>query len=60
MFLGKIVEEDLTDVKIVWRVKKMAKGDIQNNIEPLLVAVRTSRTITHKETVDPKEFKKTK
>ena len=27
---------------------------IKNNIEPLLVAVRTSRTITHKETVDPK------
>ena len=25
-----------------------------------LVAIRTSRTITHKETVDPKEFKKTK
>ena len=38
----------------------MAKGDIKNNIEPLLVAVRTSRTIKHKETVDPKEFKKTK
>ena len=33
---------------------------VKNNIEPLLVAVRTSRTITHKETVDPKEFKKTK
>ena len=33
---------------------------IKNNIEPLLVAVRTSRAITHKETVDPKEFKKTK
>ena len=32
----------------------------RNNIEPLLVAVRTSRTITHKETVDPKDFKKTK
>ena len=32
----------------------------RNNIEPLLVAVRTSRTITHKETVDPKHFKKTK
>ena len=31
----------------------------KNNIEPLLAAVRTSRTI-HKETVDPKEFKKTK
>ena len=33
---------------------------VKNNIEPLLVAVRTSRTITHEETVDPKEFKKTK
>ena len=33
---------------------------VKNNTEPLLVAVRTSRTITHEETVDPKEFKKTK
>ena len=33
---------------------------VKNNIEPLLVAVRTSRAITHDETVDPKEFKKTK
>ena len=33
---------------------------VKNNIEPLLVAVRTSRTITHEETVDPKEFKKIK
>ena len=33
---------------------------IKNNIEPLLVAVRTSRATTHKERVDPKEFKKTK
>ena len=33
---------------------------VKNNIEPLLVAVRKSRTITHEETVDPKEFKKTK
>ena len=31
---------------------------VKNNIVPLLV--RTSRTITHKVTVDPKEFKKTK
>ena len=31
---------------------------IKNNIEPSLVAVGT--TITHKETVNPKEFKKTK
>ena len=33
---------------------------VKNNTEPLLVAVRISRTMTHKETVDPKEFKKTK
>ena len=33
---------------------------IKNNIEPLLAAVRTSKTITHEEAVDPKEFKKIK
>ena len=33
---------------------------VKNNLEPLLVAVRTSATITNEETVDPKEFKKTK
>ena len=33
----------------------MSKKTIQN-----LVAVRKSRNITHEETVDPKEFKKTK
>ena len=33
---------------------------VKNNIEPLLAAVRTSKTITHKKTVDPKEFKKIK
>ena len=33
---------------------------IKDNIELLLVAVRTRRTITHEETVDPKEFNKTK
>ena len=32
---------------------------VENKIEPLLVAVRTSRTITKVETVDLKEFKKT-
>ena len=44
-------------------VKSEEKGlgwYIKNNIEPLLVAVRISRTITHEETVDPKKFKKTK
>ena len=33
---------------------------IKNNIQPLLAAARTSSTITHKESVDPKEFKKIK
>ena len=33
---------------------------IKNNIEPLLAAVRTRRAITHKETIDPKEFTKIK
>ena len=33
---------------------------IKNNIEPLLAAVRTSRTVTNEETVDPKKFKKIK
>ena len=33
---------------------------VKNNIEPLLIVVRTSRTITHEEKDDPKEFKKTK
>ena len=32
---------------------------VKNKIEPLLVAVRTSTTITKVETVDLKEFKKT-
>ena len=31
----------------------------KNGLETLLVAVKISRTITHEETVDPKEFKKT-
>ena len=45
-------------MKIVRRVKK--KDYVKNNLEPLLFAVRTSGTITNEETVDPKEFKKTK
>ena len=42
------------------RVKSEENGlgwCVENNIEPLLAAVRTSRTITHEETVDLKEFK---
>ena len=34
--------------------------EFKNNIDPLLIAVRTSRTVTHEETIDPKEFKKLK
>ena len=33
---------------------------VKNNIEPILAVVRASTTITHEETVDPKEFKKIK
>ena len=33
---------------------------VTNNIEPLLVTDRTSRTITHEETVNSKELQKTK
>ena len=33
---------------------------VKNNIELLLVPVRTSRTVKHKKAVHPKEFKKTK
>ena len=60
MFLGKILEEDLLDVKGVKSEKNGLDWYVKNNIEPLLVAVRTSRTIMHEETVDPEEFKKTK
>ena len=45
------------------RVKSEENGlgwCVKNNIEPLLVAVRTSRTIIHEETVDLKKSKKTK
>ena len=39
----------------------MALGGTSKAIpESLQVAVRTSKTITHEETVDPKEFRKTK
>ena len=33
---------------------------VKNNVEPLLVAIRTNRTITNEGTVHPKKFKKTK
>ena len=52
MFLGKMVEEDLES-----SLKSEENGlgwYVKNNIEWLLVAVRTNRSITHQETVDPK------
>ena len=33
---------------------------VKNNAEPLLAAVRKSRTITHEETVNAKKFEKIK
>ena len=60
MFLGKMAEEDLLDVNSVKNWENDLGWYIKNNVEPLLVAVRTSRTITHKETVEFKEFRKTK
>ena len=53
------MEEDLLDVKSVKSEENGLGWYIKDNTEPLLVAVRRSRTITHTETVDPKEFKKT-
>ena len=60
MFLGKMVEENSLVVKSMKSEENGLGWYVKNNIELLLVAVRTSRTVTHKETVDPKEFKKTK
>ena len=53
-------EEDLLDVKSVKSKENGLGLYVKNNTEPLLVTVRTSRTITREETVDAKEFKKTK
>ena len=48
------------------RCKNIVKGEenglgwyVKNNLEPLLATVRTTGTITNKDTVDPTEFKKT-
>ena len=40
-------------------MKKWTRWYVKKNLEPLLVAVGTSGTITNEKTVDPKEFKKT-
>ena len=60
MFLGKMVEEDLLDVEIVKSEENELGWYVKNNLEPLLVAVRTRGTKANEETVDPKQFKKTK
>ena len=43
-----------------WAVSISLGWYVKNNVEPLLVAVRTNRTITNEGTVHPKKFKKTK
>ena len=61
MFLNKSVGRGLIGCEN--SVKNEENGlawYVKNNIEPLIVPVRTSRTITHEETVDLKEFKETK
>ena len=61
IFLGKNGRSGLTGCENSVNSDKNGLGwYVKSNIEPLIVAVRTSITITHKETVDPKEFKKTK
>ena len=61
MFLGKNGERELIGCKNSVRSEENCLGwYVKNNTEPLLVAVRASRTIIHEETVDHKEFKKTK
>ena len=60
MFLGKNGGRGLTGCENSVKSEENGLGwYMKNNIEPLLVAVRTSRTITHKEKVDPKELKRT-
>ena len=56
-FCRKMVEEDLVCLYVV---KNGLAWYVKNDIEPLLVTVRASRTVTHEDTVHPKEFKKTK
>ena len=60
MFLGKMVDEDLLDVKSVKSGENGLGCYVKNNLEPLLVEVRTSGDIANEETIDPKELKKTK
>ena len=58
MFLGKMGEEDLLDVK---NVKSKGNGlglYVKNNIEPLLVAVKTSRTIAGRKQLTLKNSRK--
>ena len=57
MFLEKMVEEDLLDVENSVKSEENGLGwYVKNNIESLLIAVKTRRIICH-ESVDLKEFK---
>ena len=58
MFLEKMVEEDLLDVENSVKSEENGLGwYVKNNIESLLIAVKTRRIITCHESVDLKEFK---
>ena len=58
MFLEKMVEEDLLDVENSVKSEENGLGwYVKNNIESLLIAVKTRRIIICHESVDLKEFK---
>ena len=58
MFLGKMGEEDLLDVKSVKSKENGLGLYVKNNIEPLLVAVRTSRTLAGRKQLALKNSRK--
>ena len=59
VFLGKMVEEELLNVKTGIKNEEIGLGwYIKNNIESLLVAVRTSKAITHKKQLTLKSSRK--
>ena len=53
MFLGKWWKRTLGCESSVKSEENGLGWYIKNDIEPLLAAVRTSRTITHEETAEP-------
>ena len=58
MFLEKMVEEDLLDVENSVKSEENGLGwYVKNNIESLLIAVKTRRIIICHESFDHKEFK---